>query len=114
MEAYLGTWKVEDNENFDQFLNHFGVPSLIAKLVVRLGSKTTFSKKGDAYGIKISSVKGKTEAVFTLDKEFEEMSSGGVPLKVSFFQLRQMRFFHFDKLFLIIYVSYLNHCFLTS
>ncbi len=94
MEAYLGTWKVEDNENFDQFLNHFGVPSLIAKLVVRLGSKTTFSKKGDAYGIKISSVKGKTEAVFTLDKEFEEMSSGGVPLKVSlFYNLNKIVFF---------------------
>uniref|UniRef100_A0A5K3EY20 Lipocln_cytosolic_FA-bd_dom domain-containing protein n=1 Tax=Mesocestoides corti TaxID=53468 RepID=A0A5K3EY20_MESCO len=81
MEAFLGTWKVDSNEDFDKFLSYFGVSSTLAKLVARLGSKTKFSRKDDAYAIKISSVKGKTESIFRLGQEFEDNCSGGMPLK---------------------------------
>nr|QIR83324.1 FABP5 [Echinococcus multilocularis] len=82
MEAFLGTWKVDSNGDFHKFMNHFGVPTAIAKMVLLVGSKTIFSQKdADTYCIAVSSIKGKTEATFRLDQEFEEACSGGAPMK---------------------------------
>nr|CDS33730.1 fatty acid binding protein adipocyte [Hymenolepis microstoma] len=82
MERFLGAWKVESNEDFHKFLNHFGVPSPLARLVVSFGSTTEFSRiNEDTYEIKISSVKGKTQATFKLGEEFDEKSSGDTTLK---------------------------------
>lgn len=84
MEAFLGTWKIESNGDFHKFMNHFGVPTAIAKMVLQFGSKTTFSQKdADTYCTSISSVRGKTEATFRLGQEFEEESSGNTHMKVN-------------------------------
>lgn len=85
MEKFLGIWKVESNEDFHKFLNHFGVPSPLARLVASFGSTTEFSRIDEnTYEIAISSVKGKTQAAFKLGEEFNEKSSGDTLLKVSF------------------------------
>ncbi|EUB59505.1 Fatty acid-binding protein [Echinococcus granulosus] len=82
MEAFLGTWKVDSNGDFHKFMHHFGVPTAIAKMVLLVGSKTIFSQKdADTYCIAVSSIKGKTEAAFRLDQEFEEACSGGATMK---------------------------------
>ncbi|VDN98381.1 unnamed protein product [Rodentolepis nana] len=82
MEEFLGAWKVESNEDFHKFLNHFGVPSPLARLVASFGSTTEFSRiNEDTYEITISSVKGKTRAAFKLGEEFNEKCSGDATLK---------------------------------
>ncbi|KAL5971064.1 hypothetical protein TSMEX_001187 [Taenia solium] len=84
MEAFLGPWKVESNDDFHKFMNHFGVPTVIAKMILQFGSKITFTQKdADTYCSSISSVKGKTEATFRLGEEFEEESPGGTNMKAS-------------------------------
>lgn len=66
-------------------MNHFGVPTPIAKLAASFGSTTEFTQISDnTYEILISSVKGKTKATFKLGEEFNEKCSGGAPLKVSY------------------------------
>ncbi|VDM35000.1 unnamed protein product [Hydatigera taeniaeformis] len=94
MEAFLGTWKVESNNDFHKFMHHFGVPSPIAKLVLQFGSTTTFSQKDtDTYNISVASVRGKTEATFRLGEEFEEASSGGTLMKAIMLRNQYFVFF---------------------
>lgn len=83
MEAYLGTWKVESNGDFYRFMNHFGVPAPVAKLVLQFGSKTQFSQVDpETYCITVSTVTKKTIANFKLGEEFQKQCPGGGLMKV--------------------------------
>ncbi|KAL7061371.1 hypothetical protein AAHC03_09161 [Spirometra sp. Aus1] len=81
MEKFIGSWALEKNENFVEYLRCLGAPYMISKLVNLLPVTVNIRQEADEYTIENVTTLKKTKARFKLDEPFEETSMGDTTFK---------------------------------
>ncbi|XP_017281967.1 fatty acid binding protein 4b [Kryptolebias marmoratus] len=85
VERFYGTWKLNDSENFDDYLKEVGV--LLPMRLMASASKPTLEVKEEAGGmisVKASSTFSKVELKFKLGEECEDNTADGRKAKSTF------------------------------
>ncbi|VDL95113.1 unnamed protein product [Schistocephalus solidus] len=82
MENFLGSWLLEKNEKFTDFLHCLGVPYLVCKFANWLPTTINICQEADEYTIETVTTFKTTKARFKPDEPFEETSMGDTNLKV--------------------------------
>uniref|UniRef100_A0A0X3PRQ0 Fatty acid-binding protein homolog 1 n=2 Tax=Schistocephalus solidus TaxID=70667 RepID=A0A0X3PRQ0_SCHSO len=81
MENFLGSWLLEKNEKFTDFLHCLGVPYLVCKFANWLPTTINICQEADEYTIETVTTFKTTKARFKPDEPFEETSMGDTNLK---------------------------------
>uniref|UniRef100_UPI00398F48DF fatty acid-binding protein, brain-like n=1 Tax=Pristiophorus japonicus TaxID=55135 RepID=UPI00398F48DF len=72
MEAFLGSWRLVDSLNFDNYLKELQVSFAIRQMGNVLKPTTIIKMDGDSIILQTVSTFRNTEIIFHLDKPFEE------------------------------------------
>ncbi|XP_029427575.1 fatty acid-binding protein, heart [Rhinatrema bivittatum] len=75
MEAFLGTWKLVDSNNFDGYMKKIGVSFTVRQVANLTKPTTTISMEGDTITMKTQSTFKNTEISFKLGEEFAETTA---------------------------------------
>nr|VZI32859.1 unnamed protein product [Spirometra erinaceieuropaei] len=81
MENFLGSWLLEKNEKFVEFLYCLGVPYLVCKFANWLPTTINICQEAGEYTIETVTTFKRTKARFKPDEPFEETSMGDTKLK---------------------------------
>ncbi|KAJ8357468.1 hypothetical protein SKAU_G00202620 [Synaphobranchus kaupii] len=73
---YNGTWEMESNENFEEYLKALNIDFATRKIAVHLSPTKVFVQNGDVFDVKTLSTFRNYEVAFTVGKEFEEHTKG--------------------------------------
>ncbi|KAG8520514.1 Fatty acid-binding protein 9 [Galemys pyrenaicus] len=79
--VFLGTWKLESSENFEEYMKELGVSAAIRNVVELVKPSTTISVDGDKVNIKTESSFNNTEISFKLGEEFDETTADNRKVK---------------------------------
>ncbi|XP_069477373.1 myelin P2 protein-like [Ambystoma mexicanum] len=71
----LGTWKLNNSEGFDEYMQSIGVGFATRKAGALAKLKVTIGKNGDKYNLKTESTFKTTEMEFKLGEEFDETTA---------------------------------------
>uniref|UniRef100_A0A5K3FWA6 FABP domain-containing protein n=1 Tax=Mesocestoides corti TaxID=53468 RepID=A0A5K3FWA6_MESCO len=78
MEPFLGSWKLETSENFDDVMKELGVSLITRKIAQNISPILIVSSLGDGqYKMRSESAFKNTEFEFMLGEEFEEETPDG-------------------------------------
>ncbi|XP_041108144.1 fatty acid binding protein 7, brain, b [Polyodon spathula] len=72
VDAFCGTWKLVDSQNFDEYMKALGVGLAIRKVGNVTKPTIIFSQEGDKIVMKTQSTFKNTEISFELGEEFDE------------------------------------------
>ncbi|XP_037683836.1 fatty acid-binding protein, heart [Choloepus didactylus] len=75
VDAFLGTWKLVDSQNFDEYMKCLGVGFATRQVAVMTKPTTIIEKNGDTITIKTQSTFKSTEISFELGVEFDETTA---------------------------------------
>ncbi|XP_067274781.1 fatty acid binding protein 7, brain, b [Pseudorasbora parva] len=75
VDAFCGTWKLVDSENFDEYLKALGVGFAIRQVGNVTKPTVIISKEGDKVVQKTQSTFKNAEISFTLGEEFDEITA---------------------------------------
>ncbi|TGZ68235.1 hypothetical protein CRM22_004371 [Opisthorchis felineus] len=82
MSAFIGSWKLCESQNFDEFLRELGVNFFIRKAASTSKPTVTFDKFGDSgLKMKTETILKTTEQSFTFGEEFDETTIDGRQVK---------------------------------
>nr|XP_033789696.1 myelin P2 protein-like [Geotrypetes seraphini] len=76
-EAFEGTWKLINSDNFDKYMESIGVSFIVRKAVEALKPNVIISRKGDDICLTTESTFKTTNLNFCLGKEFSEKTADG-------------------------------------
>ncbi|KAL7053849.1 hypothetical protein AAHC03_026773 [Spirometra sp. Aus1] len=77
MDAFLGSFKLQTSEGFDEVMARLGVGFITRKAGNAMKPTLTISKNGDKYTMKSSSTFKTSEFTFHLGEPFEEVTPDG-------------------------------------
>ncbi|XP_070798275.1 fatty acid-binding protein 5-like isoform X2 [Pituophis catenifer annectens] len=77
VEAFLGTWRLESNENFDMFLAELGIGAINRRLANMAREDTIISRNDNTFTIKTKSTFKNSEFSFKLGEKFDENTIDG-------------------------------------
>ncbi|XP_020369937.2 fatty acid-binding protein, liver [Rhincodon typus] len=75
VEAFLGSWKLQTSENFDEYMKNLDVSLVQRKIAATVKPKTIISVDGDVITIKTESAFKSTNIQFKLAEEFDETTA---------------------------------------
>ncbi|KAG1963458.1 fatty acid binding protein 7, brain, b [Pimephales promelas] len=75
VEAFCGTWKLVNSENFDEYMKAIGVGFAVRQVGNVTKPTIIISKEGDKVVQKTQSTFKNTEISFTLGEEFDETTA---------------------------------------
>ncbi|KAM5249098.1 fatty acid-binding protein, heart isoform 2-T2 [Ctenodactylus gundi] len=75
VDAFLGTWKLVDSKNFDDYLKSLGVGFTTRQVASMTKPTTIIEKKGDTIILKTHSTFKNMEISFQLGVEFDETTA---------------------------------------
>lgn len=78
--AFDGTWKVDRNENYEEFMEKMGINVMKRKLGARDNLKLTITQEGNKFTVKESSNFRKLDVVFELGVSFSYSLADGTEL----------------------------------
>jgi len=81
MAGLDGKWKLETNENFDEYLKALGVSYMVRKMAGSQKPNLIITTDGNKTSIKTESSMKTTELSFEFDQEFEENTVDGRKVK---------------------------------
>ncbi|XP_055496514.1 fatty acid-binding protein, intestinal [Leucoraja erinacea] len=81
--AFNGTWKVDRNENYEQFMEQMGVNVMKRKIALHDNLKITIHQDGQNFTIKESSAFRTKDIEFTLGVSFEYSLADGTEVQGS-------------------------------
>ncbi|XP_059844495.1 fatty acid-binding protein, intestinal [Hypanus sabinus] len=81
--TFNGTWKVERNENYEQFMEQMGVNVMKRKLALHDNLKVTIHQDGNKFTVKESSTFRTKDVEFVLGVSFEYSLADGTELQGS-------------------------------
>jgi len=82
MDAFIGKWKMESSENFEEFLKEIGVNMATRKLASSAKPNNIFSAEGGGvYLLRSESTFKNHDMKFKLNEEFEEHTADGRKVK---------------------------------
>ncbi|XP_034610183.1 fatty acid-binding protein, heart [Trachemys scripta elegans] len=74
-EAFAGTWKLVDSNNFDEYMKAIGVGFAMRQIANLTKPTTIIELEGDKVTVKTQSTFKSTEISFKLGEEFDEMTA---------------------------------------
>ncbi|XP_041592410.1 fatty acid-binding protein, adipocyte-like [Vulpes lagopus] len=74
-DAFVGTWKLSSNKNFDDYMKEVGVGFATRKVAGMAKPSMIISVNGDVITIKLESTFKNTEISFKLGQEFDEVTA---------------------------------------
>ncbi|KAJ1189645.1 hypothetical protein NDU88_006389 [Pleurodeles waltl] len=74
-EAFVGTWKLVDSKNFDEYMKAIGVGFAMRQVANMTKPTTIISVDGDTITVKTQSTFKSTEVNFQLGQEFDEITA---------------------------------------
>lgn len=83
MAAFVGRWRMETSENFDEYMKAVGVGMMLRKTAGALKPDIVFSIDGDTWKLRSESTFKNTEIVFKLGEEFDETTADGRKVKTT-------------------------------
>nr|KAF6394778.1 fatty acid binding protein 9 [Molossus molossus] len=81
-EPFLGTWKLESSEHFEEYLGQLGVPITVRHLAALEKLTISISAHGDKVSIKTQTSFKNFEIFFKLGEEFNETMADNWKVKV--------------------------------
>ncbi|XP_006759199.2 PREDICTED: fatty acid-binding protein 9 [Myotis davidii] len=81
VEPFLGTWKLESSENFEEYLEQLGVPGTIRHLAALEKPRICISTHGDKVSLRTETSFKNFEISFKLGEEFDETTADGRKVK---------------------------------
>ncbi|XP_021492230.1 fatty acid-binding protein, heart [Meriones unguiculatus] len=75
VDAFVGTWKLVDSKNFDDYMKSLGVSFATRQVASMTKPTTIIEKNGDKICIKTHSTFKNTEISFQLGVEFDETTA---------------------------------------
>lgn len=82
MDAFVGSWKLESSENFEEVMQRLGINAMTRKAGNLSKPTITYTKVGDnTYNMKTASTFKNIEMTFTLGEEFDEKTMDGRHVK---------------------------------
>ncbi|XP_036193300.1 fatty acid-binding protein 9-like isoform X2 [Myotis myotis] len=81
VEPFLGTWKLESSENFEEYLEQLGVPGTIRHLAALEKPRICISAHGDKVSLRTETSFKNFEISFKLGEEFDETTADGRKVK---------------------------------
>ncbi|KAM7075045.1 fatty acid-binding protein 9-like [Molossus nigricans] len=81
IEPFLGTWKLESSEHFEEYLEQLGVPVTVRHLAALEKPTINISAHGDKVSIKTQTSFKNFEIVFKLGEEFDETTADNRKVK---------------------------------
>ncbi|NXO01132.1 FABPH protein, partial [Rhinopomastus cyanomelas] len=75
VDAFLGTWKMVDSANFDEYMKALGVGFATRQVASMTKPTTIIEKDGDKITVKTQSTFKNTEICFKLGEEFDETTA---------------------------------------
>nr|XP_023970164.1 fatty acid-binding protein, heart-like [Chrysemys picta bellii] len=81
-EAFAGTWKLVDSNNFDEYMKAIGVGFAMRQIANLTKPTTIIELEGDKVTVKTQSTFKSTEISFKLGEEFDEMTADDRHVKV--------------------------------
>ncbi|XP_045687260.1 fatty acid-binding protein, intestinal [Phyllostomus hastatus] len=78
--AFDGTWKIDQNENYDKFMEKMGINLVKRKLAAHDNLKLIITQEGNKFTVKESSNFRTTEIVFDLGVAFNYSLADGTEL----------------------------------
>ncbi|XP_036410013.1 retinol-binding protein 2-like [Megalops cyprinoides] len=73
---YNGTWEMESNENFEDYMKALNIDFATRKIAAHLSQTKVFVQNGDKFETKTLSTFRNYELSFTVGEEFEEHTKG--------------------------------------
>ncbi|KAJ8389587.1 hypothetical protein AAFF_G00118240 [Aldrovandia affinis] len=73
---YNGTWEMESNEDFEEYLKALNIDFATRKIATHLSQTKVFVQNGDAFETKTLSTFRNYTVNFTVGEEFEEHTKG--------------------------------------
>lgn len=83
MSQFLGRWKLESTENFEEYMKAVGVGMVLRKVGSTMKPDLVISKEGDDWKLRTESTFKTTEINFKLDTEFDEETADGRKVKTT-------------------------------
>jgi len=83
MASLLGTWALESQEGFDEYMKHLGVGMVLRKMGNTLKPDFIVSKDGDTWKMVTSSTFKTTEVSFQEGVEFDEKTADDRDVKAT-------------------------------
>ncbi|XP_053453347.1 fatty acid-binding protein, heart-like [Nycticebus coucang] len=81
VDAFLGTWKLVDSKNFDEYMKSIGVGFATRQVANMTKPTTVIEKNGDTIILKTHSTFKNTEISFKLGVEFDETTADDSKVK---------------------------------
>lgn len=81
MAKLVGSWDLESNDNFDEYMKALGVGMVMRKMGNTIKPTNVFSLDGDKWTMKSLSTFKNTEIHFVLGEEFDETTVDGRKVK---------------------------------
>ncbi|KAM4689388.1 myelin P2 protein-like [Discoglossus pictus] len=82
-EQFLGTWRLEESNNFDNYMEALDVGFITRKAAAHLKPNVIISQNGNSYTVKTESTFKTHEFCFELGKEFDEKTADGRDTKTT-------------------------------
>ncbi|BHF80418.1 Lipocalin / cytosolic fatty-acid binding protein [Sparganum proliferum] len=82
MDAFLGSWKLDHSDGFDEVMGRLGVNFVVRKAGNTLKPTLTITKDGDRYKMVSSSTFKTTQFEFKMGEPFEETTPDGRKVQV--------------------------------
>ncbi|XP_008054573.1 fatty acid-binding protein, heart isoform X2 [Carlito syrichta] len=96
VDAFLGTWKLVDSKNFDDYMKSLGVGFATRQVACMTKPTTIIQKDGDTIILKTQSTFKNTEISFKLGVEFDETTADDRKVK-SIVTLDGSKLIHLQK-----------------
>lgn len=83
MAGFLGRWKLDSSENFDEYMKAVGVGMVMRTTASALKPDVVISQDGDTWKLRTESTFKTTEISFKLNEEFDETTADGRKVKTT-------------------------------
>ncbi|XP_055979131.1 fatty acid-binding protein, heart [Sorex fumeus] len=83
VDAFLGTWKLVDSKNFDDYMKALGVGFATRQVAGMTKPSTIIEVNGDVITVKTHSTLKNTEISFKLGEEFDETTADDRKVKTT-------------------------------
>nr|WPK49601.1 FABP2 [Viridiscus sp. 1 JF-2023a]WPK49603.1 FABP2 [Viridiscus perviridis] len=80
-DLFVGKYKLESSENFEEYMKSIGVGMVMRKLGANATPVVTITKNGDVYTVKSETTFKTSEFSFRLGEEFDEETPDGRRVK---------------------------------
>jgi len=97
MSGFVGKWKLETSDNFDEYMKALGVSYLVRKMGASAKPTVVISQAGSKWTLKSESSVKTVEFTCSFDEEFDETTADGRKVKSTIHADSDKKWTHVQK-----------------